>query len=93
LVDRIPGHFDALQENRAYAKPRHEQEQDKNVGTGFNKVEVKDAKKFAVKDAAVKVMKQNKKFDDQFGIKTSNLQSTNCLNLFRYELDTKRLTL
>jgi hypothetical protein len=38
-------------------------------------------------------MKQNKKFDKQFGIKTSKLQSINCTNLFRYALDTKELTL
>jgi hypothetical protein len=25
-------------------------------------------------------MKQNENFDKQFGIKTSNLQSTNCMN-------------
>jgi len=48
---------------------------------------------FAVKVVAVKLMKQNEKFDEQFGIKASNLQSTNCMNVFRYELDTKRLTL
>jgi hypothetical protein len=44
-------------------------------------VAVKDVKKFAIKDAAVKVMKQNEKFDDQFGIKASNLQATNCMNI------------
>jgi hypothetical protein len=44
-------------------------------------VAVKDVKRFAIKDAAVKVMKQNEKFDDQFGIKTSNLQSTNCVHV------------
>jgi hypothetical protein len=85
--------LDALRENRAYAKPRDEREQDKNVGTGFNKMEVKETKKFAVRDAAVKLMKQNEKFDEPFEIKASNLQSTNCMNVFRYALDTKRLTL
>jgi hypothetical protein len=40
-------------------------------GEGHNKV-------FAVSGVAEKWMKQNEKIDDQFGIKASNLQSTNC---------------
>jgi len=71
----------------------HDREQDKNPATVFNKVEVLETEKFAMRDAAVKLMKQNEKLDDEFGIKASNLQSTNCMNVFRYELDTKRLTL
>jgi hypothetical protein len=54
----------ALQKSRAYAKPRHEREQDKNAPTVFNKVEVKATKK-SVRDVAVKLMKQNENFDEQ----------------------------
>jgi hypothetical protein len=72
----------ALQKSGDYAKPRDEREQDKNAPTVFNQVEVKGTKNLAVKDAAVKVMKQNEKFDDQFGIETSNLQSTNVCMFF-----------
>jgi hypothetical protein len=46
-----------------------------------------------VRDVAVKLMKQNEKFDEVFEINASNLQSTNCVDLFGYGLDTKRLTL
>jgi hypothetical protein len=59
---------------------------------GLTKWKRKAQKTFAVKGVAVKVMKQNENFDEQFGIKTTNLQSTDCMS-FDYELDTKRLTL
>ena len=79
--------------SRAYAKPQHQREQDKNVATVFNKVEVKETGSFRSKRCCGKVMKQNEKIDERFGIKASNLQSINCMNVFGYELDTKRLTL
>jgi hypothetical protein len=55
----------------------HAVEQDKNAPTVFNKVEVRRRKKSGDKRRSGKVMKQNEKFDKQFEIKASNLQSIN----------------
>jgi hypothetical protein len=48
----------------------HDREQDKNPATVFNRVEVQETEKFAIRDAAVKLMKQNEKLDDEFGNKS-----------------------